>query len=144
MPCDVLSLDVQDIMGTHKTDLMGDLKKNRLSKDGKILSTESALEKSEFRASIRDRVKKELDDEQGCNMKGYFKVYRVPGNFHIATHAFGDIVMTLRREGYNFDASYTINHLSFGNKEDFDYIHRSFKDLYMEHPADGIVENAEY
>jgi hypothetical protein len=50
-------------MGTHKTDLMGDLKKNRLSKDGKILSTESALEKSEFRASIRDRVKKELDDE---------------------------------------------------------------------------------
>jgi len=77
-------------------------------------------------------------------MKGYFKVYRVPGNFHISTHAFGDIVMTLRREGYHFDASYTINHLSFGNKEDFDYIHRSFKDLYMEHPADGIVGNAEY
>jgi len=62
MPCDVLSLDVQDIMGTHKTDLMGDLKKHRLSKDGKILSTESALEKSEWRASIRDRVKKELDE----------------------------------------------------------------------------------
>jgi hypothetical protein len=63
MPCDVLSLDVQDIMGTHKTDLMGDLKKHRLSKDGKILSTESALEKSEWRASIRDRVKKELDEQ---------------------------------------------------------------------------------
>lgn len=106
MPCDILSLDVQDIMGTHKTDLMGDLKKNRLSKDGKILSTESALEKSEWRASIRDRVKKELEEEQGCNLKGYFKVYRVPGNFHIATHAFGDIVMTLRREGFSFDFSY--------------------------------------
>jgi len=77
-------------------------------------------------------------------LKGYFKVYRVPGNFHIATHAFGDIVMTLRREGFIFDFSYQINHLSFGNKEDFDYIHRSFKDLYMEHPADGIVGAPEF
>jgi hypothetical protein len=34
--------------------------------------------------------------------------------------------------------------LSFGNKEDFDYIHRSFKDLYMEHPADGISGVPEY
>jgi len=54
MPCDVLSLDVQDIMG--------DLKKHRIDKNGKVLSTESALEKSEWRASVRDRVKKELDE----------------------------------------------------------------------------------
>ena len=77
-------------------------------------------------------------------MKGYFKVYRVPGNFHISSHAFGDIVMNLRREGYNFDATFKINHLSFGNKEDFDYIHRSFKDLYMEHPADGILGEPDF
>jgi len=62
MPCDVLSLDVQDIMGTHKSDIMGDLKKHRIDKNGKVLSTESALEKSEWRASVRDRVKKELDE----------------------------------------------------------------------------------
>ena len=46
MPCDILSLDVQDIMGTHKTDVMGELYKIRLDKNQKVLSTESALEKN--------------------------------------------------------------------------------------------------
>ena len=46
MPCDILSLDVQDIMGTHKTDVMGELYKIRLDQKGKVISTESALEKN--------------------------------------------------------------------------------------------------
>ena len=41
MPCDILSLDVQDILGTHKTDIMGDLKKIRLDKNEKEVSEES-------------------------------------------------------------------------------------------------------
>lgn len=106
MPCDILSLDVQDILGTHKTDVMGDLKKHRLDKNGKTISTESALEKHEFRVSIRDRVKKEMDEEQGCRLQGYVKVYRVPGNFHIATHSYQDIAMYMRSQGYAFDFSF--------------------------------------
>ena len=68
----------------------------------------------------------------------------MPGNFHIATHAFGDVAMMLRREGVNLDFSYIINHVSFGNKRDFDYIQRKFTDLYMEHPMDGIAEQPMY
>lgn len=45
MPCDILSLDVHDILGTHKQDVMGDLKKHRIKEDGTKISTESALEK---------------------------------------------------------------------------------------------------
>ena len=41
MPCDILYLDVQDILGTHKTDIMGDLKKIRLDKNEKEVSEES-------------------------------------------------------------------------------------------------------
>lgn len=41
MPCDILSLDVQDILGTHKTDVMGDIIKQRLSKNGLVISTET-------------------------------------------------------------------------------------------------------
>ena len=42
IPCDILSLDVQDILGTHKTDIMGeDLKKIRLDKNEKEVSQES-------------------------------------------------------------------------------------------------------
>ena len=46
MPCDILSLDVHDILGTHKTDIMGDLKKHRIKEDGTKISTESALDKN--------------------------------------------------------------------------------------------------
>lgn len=45
MPCDILSLDVQDILGTHKTDVMGDLSKNRLSSSGAVLSAETEADK---------------------------------------------------------------------------------------------------
>jgi len=140
MPCDILSLDLQDIMGTHKTDVMGELFKHRLSPTGRVISTEQVQDKNDWRGSIKERVKKEMDDQQGCNIKGYFKVYRVPGNFHIATHTYGDIVMMLRREGYHFDFTYKIKHVSFGNKRDFDTIKNSFQDLDMEHPCDGIED----
>jgi len=44
----------------------------------------------------------------------------------------------LRMQGYHFDFTHNIRHLSFGNKEDFEYIHNHFQDLFMEHPADGV------
>jgi hypothetical protein len=40
MPCDILSLDVQDILGTHKTDVMGELYKKRLNEHGRVVSVE--------------------------------------------------------------------------------------------------------
>ena len=46
MPCDILGLDVEDIMGTHKTDVMSDhLFKHRLSKTGNRISTENINDK---------------------------------------------------------------------------------------------------
>jgi len=39
MPCDLLSLDVQDVMGTHIVDISGSLMKNELSEGGDVLSS---------------------------------------------------------------------------------------------------------
>ena len=116
MPCDILSLDVQDILGTHKTDVMGELYKHRLDKKGKKISTELQSEKNQFRGQIMERVKKELEDKHGCHLEGFVKVYRVPGNIHIANHAYSDIAQILVSQGYHFDFSYKINHLSFGKR----------------------------
>ena len=138
LPCDVISLDESDLLGTRKNDIMGTLKKNRLSKEGKVLSTENQMERNDFRRSVYERVKKEMDDKQGCQLIGTFQVYRVPGNFHIGSHQFGDIKGMLIREGYDFDFTYEINHLSFGNMQDFEYIKENFHDLDMDHPADGV------
>ena len=41
IPCDILSVDVEDILGTHKTDVMGDLHKQRLDEDGKVINEET-------------------------------------------------------------------------------------------------------
>lgn len=87
-----------------------------------MLSVESVMDRNDFRGNIYQRVKKELDEGQGCQIKGAFNVYRVPGNFHIGSHSYSDIKARLKSEGYSFDFSYHINHLSFGNKQDFDYI----------------------
>lgn len=38
IPCDMLTLDVQDVMGTHIVDVSGSLFKNRLDSKGVILS----------------------------------------------------------------------------------------------------------
>ena len=62
----------------------------------------------------------------------------MPGNFYIATHEYEDIVIALKMEGYVFDFSYRIHHLSFGNADDFNYIAKKFPDVLLEHPADGL------
>jgi hypothetical protein len=61
MPCDVLSLDVQDIMGTHIVDISGSLFKKKLSKDGEVLSQTSALDQVHNRMDLMNRVKEELE-----------------------------------------------------------------------------------
>ena len=38
MPCDLMSLDIQDIMGTHVVDIGGTLYKKRLDSRGEFLS----------------------------------------------------------------------------------------------------------
>lgn len=45
IPCDILSIDVEDILGTHKTDVMGEMHKKRLRKDGTVINEETQREK---------------------------------------------------------------------------------------------------
>ena len=44
MPCDMLTLDVQDVMGTHIVDISGSLFKKKLSKNGEVVSSISMLD----------------------------------------------------------------------------------------------------
>jgi hypothetical protein len=64
-------------------------------------------------------------------------VQRVPGNFHIAHHAFGDIMQLLNGNGIFLDNSFKINHISFGEKVRFDRIKGRFPDTDIQHPLDG-------
>ena len=58
------------------------------------------LDNIQNRQDLLNRVKSELDQEQGCQLKGYFQINRVPGNFHISSHAYTDVIMSLMMQGY--------------------------------------------
>ena len=61
MPCDVLSLDVQDVMGTHVVDISGSLFKKKLTKTGEVLSQVSMLDHVQNRMDLLNKVKEELE-----------------------------------------------------------------------------------
>jgi hypothetical protein len=72
MPCDIISLDVQDVMGTHTSNVMGDLKKKKITMAGQFISEESALGKVNSRMDLMNEIKAELEAKQGCQLVGFF------------------------------------------------------------------------
>ena len=61
MPCDLLSLDVEDVMGTHIVDISGSLFKKKLAMTGNVVSSVSALDHVQNRQDLLNRVKEEID-----------------------------------------------------------------------------------
>ena len=138
MPCDVIGLTIEDQMGNSVEDVDGDLKKHRLDMNGVELSVETFQEKNDERQVIADRVEKELNEKQGCRISGFVEALRVPGLIMISHNALEDIVLYMMINGYTFDNSFEINHLSFGSMADFEAISRSFPDAGVMHPLDGF------
>lgn len=74
-----------------------------------------------------ESVKSALTNEEGCQVYGNISVLKVPGNFHISSHSFAQIISKLAVEGfYKFDLSHTINHISFGEEDDIKQIKSKF------------------
>jgi hypothetical protein len=126
-------------MGSHSVNIHGSLMKYRLDKSGTILGEEvyNVKEKKDKSSGVAEEedddmpnyemVKKEITNQEGCRLKGYFLVNKVPGNFHISSHAFGPIIQKLASEGFfNFDVSHKINHISFGDDKDLKVIKKKF------------------
>jgi len=137
LPCSLLSLDIQDVMGTHILNIGGTLTKSRLDSNGKMISSEvleankdgahDDHDEGHFDPSQYEKAKNSIKNKEGCNVKGYIVVNKVPGNFHISSHAYGSIIQRLASDGlFTFDVSHKINHLSFGEDKDIKYIKKSF------------------
>lgn len=143
LPCQIISLDLQDIMGTHSLNIGGKLFKNRLDKNGLVLGVmEHFKNKPSVPARVHghdnhsndsdmsdyEEIKKAVQNGEGCKLVGTIQVLRVPGNFHISSHAYGNIIARLAAENiYDFDISHTVNHLSFGDESHVKYIKNNFE-----------------
>eukprot|EP00350_Pseudokeronopsis_sp_OXSARD2_P008011 CAMPEP_0170545238 /NCGR_PEP_ID=MMETSP0211-20121228/3701_1 /TAXON_ID=311385 /ORGANISM="Pseudokeronopsis sp., Strain OXSARD2" /LENGTH=85 /DNA_ID=CAMNT_0010849091 /DNA_START=127 /DNA_END=384 /DNA_ORIENTATION=+ len=63
LPCDILSLDVEDVMGSHQVDVSGRLYKRRHDRYGKFLTESSMLDSFVPIKDFIERVRNELDEE---------------------------------------------------------------------------------
>ena len=132
LPCSIISLDIADFTGKHTLNVQGKIQKENLDKNGKNLKTETIVitkeKENKYEHANFEQVKKQFENFEGCRIKGEFKVMRLPGNFHISSHSFADVLKEFYRRGIEFgmNLTHTINHISFGNEKDIHIIQKKF------------------
>lgn len=91
LPCDILSLDLQDIMGSHSVNVEGDITKVRLSAQGAEIERIKHHSDGHGHSDLNfERTKKAFAAKEGCKVTGFMLVNKVPGNFHISAHSYGN------------------------------------------------------
>ena len=131
LPCSLVSIDIQDYLGEHSQQIEGNLLLSRTDKKGKILDTSKYEPKTNNNGEIiqpdYEIVKKNIREEEGCILNGYFFVDNVPGNFHISSHSYGPIISRLAKENLlNLNLEHKINTLSFGDDISIKLIKKMF------------------
>jgi len=126
MPCAVVSVDAQDIMGSHILDVGGQLHKTRLAADGTpkappVVAPKLAIPDNHEQVrpasyathANLDELKEQIGE--GCNVHGTMIVKKVPGNFHISCHAHSELVPIFFPHK-SMNVSHFVHDLSFGEQ----------------------------
>lgn len=153
MPCELLSFDAQDVMGSHEVDAHGNLYKERLTSKGDVIAREemkgshhgaTATLTRHFTFSYDnqdvDRIRKMIHSGEGCRVTGFVKVNKVPGNVHLSTYSHSYLFGSLYQETRNMNISHHINHVSFGTDTDISYVKKNFKGTGIVSPLDGVSQ----
>ncbi|KAK8301770.1 hypothetical protein V6Z12_D04G044200 [Gossypium hirsutum] len=141
----VASIDAIDLSGKHEVDLDTNIWKLRLNSHGHIIGTKYLSDLVEKQHTTRNhddkehhdgsakkphkfsfdkdaenminKVKKALENGEGCRVYGVLDVQRVAGNFHISVHALNIYVAQMIFGGAkHVNVSHMIHDLSFGPK----------------------------
>jgi hypothetical protein len=123
IPCDLLAILTADALGERSSDIKGEILKSRLDKRGRILDTK----KYEIAEPNYNKIKTESNNDEGCNLKGYFFVDAVPGSFLITSGFYGGTVQRLSIEGgFKINGQHKINEISFGETNERHHIWSNF------------------
>jgi hypothetical protein len=155
LPCELLSFDAQDVMGSHEVDAHGNLFKERLTSKGDVIAKEE-MKGSHYGASSGltrhfsfgydngdvDRIRRMIQSGEGCRVAGHVQVNRVPGNVHLSTYShsylFGSLYDRSYQENRNINITHRINHISFGTDTDIGYIKENLAGTGVVAPLDGF------
>lgn len=111
IPCDLLAILTADALGEKSIDIKGEIKKTRLDKNGnKLDENKYGIEEVNY-----DKVKIEMINNEGCNLKGFFFVDAVPGTFYITSGYYGSVIQKLANDRVlKLNIQHKINQISFG------------------------------
>jgi len=132
LPCSVLSLDAMDVSGEHELDVVRDVYKRQIGRDGVPYGDViSQKVKADYDQDSIQRIREQIGE--GCNIYGTLSAQKVAGNFHFSLHAQDFHVLSqVFPDRQSVNMSHVINHLSFGK----DY-------PGLKHPLDGEVKTLE-
>jgi len=151
LPCELLSFDAQDVMGSHEVDAHGNLYKERLTSKGDVIGREE-MKTSTYGASSGltrhysfnydnqdvDRLRKMIHSGEGCRVVGHVSVNKVPGNVHLSTYSHSYLFGSLYQDSKFINISHRINHISFGVDTDIGYVKKNFDGIGMVAALDGV------
>lgn len=156
LPCELLSFDAQDVMGSHEVDAHGDLFKERLTSKGDVIAREEiqGSRHGQYSGLTRhfsfgydngdvDRIKNMVNSGEGCRVAGYVRVNRVPGNIHLSTYSHSYLFSSLYQEAQNINISHYVDHLSFGTDTDISFVKEHFAGTGIVSPLDGMRQVVE-
>ena len=110
-------------MGSHIMDVGGDLKKMRITSGGQEIGEWIP----HTNPQVIEQTKQAFADGEGCNIKGFITVNRVPGNFHISFHNYRQV---LAHVGMVPNLTHSIHELAWGRERQVNKVKKLFKGAY--------------
>ena len=111
LPCAVISVDQEDLVGHHRLNIEDSLTKIPIDKERTPNSNKFDGRKTQL---LRDAI----TNQEGCIVAGNVPISKVQGDIHISHHAYRDIYSYLLESGLN--EKITLNHkftlLNFGDQ----------------------------
>ena len=122
MPCGILSVDQEDDLGNHNTDIHVTLIKHRYTNNHTVI-TESINHEP-------DEIARAIDEDEQCQISGHIDINKIPGNIHISNHGFSSQWEHLKVERKEIYPHLTLSHetqiLNFGDYVKDHHILRRF------------------
>lgn len=83
-PCALISLDFENLLGVHKTNIRENIKFHRISKDAESLE-------GNFSPYKIDLLQESISLNESCLVEGVFNLEKSPADLHFSYHEFKDV-----------------------------------------------------
>ena len=135
VPCELIYMDIQDIIGFSAENLKDNFERNRI--------INGVVEKTIVEINERDityeNIKARIEQKEGCRIDGDVMINKVPGNMHFSMHSENliRIAQKLNSEGYIVNYAHKIVRFGFGvNEKQTRVIQKRFPEIELT-PLDG-------